>query len=77
MTYFQIESNSWSECTAAGVGQPDPWPWSVDQWKLKPLLRWGFNRQFWITYVSVTVTTAIAAAGAASQTVHFHGELTD
>jgi hypothetical protein len=76
VTYFQIESNSWSECTAAGVGQPDPWPWSADQWKLKSILKWGFNRQFWITWLSVTVTTA-AAARATTKTVHFHGELTD
>lgn len=72
--YLQIESNPWSECLVTGVGQLNPWPWPSNECNLKSLLRWSFNGQFRIACLAITVT---AAARAATQTIHFHGELTD
>lgn len=74
VNYFQIESYSWSQCIVAGVGQLNPWPWSNDQWDLKPLLRWGYNRQFRTAYLTVTATIT---ARSDSQTIYFHGESTN
>lgn len=75
--YLQIESNPWSECLVTGVGQLNPWPWPSNECNLKSLLRWSFNGQFRIACLAITVTITAAAARAATQTIHFHGELTD